>query len=63
MALVHGGASFRIFCPSVYHFLCGRSASDIIALIDEVPNPDTRAVLKDVIIIYKFEKAILHIFF
>lgn len=45
MALVHGGGSFRLFCPSVYKFLSGMKAHDLIAGISEVPDACVRAFL------------------
>ncbi len=48
MSLVHGGASFKIFSPCVYNFLCGMDAADLIADIDEVPNSDVRDTLNKV---------------
>ena len=48
MSLVHGGASFRVFCPTVYRFLSGKSAADLIASISEVEDADVREVLKKV---------------
>ena len=48
MSLVHGGASFRVFCPTVYRFLSGTSAADLIASISEVEDADVREVLKKV---------------
>ena len=48
MSLVHGGASFRVFCPTVVRFLSGRSAADLIASIDEVDDQDVRDILRKV---------------
>lgn len=52
MALAHQGASFRIFCPTVYRFLSGNNASDLIASINEIPDVKVQAVLKEVQITY-----------
>lgn len=48
MSLVHGGASFRVFCPTGFHFLSGKSAADLIANISEVEDADVREVLRKV---------------
>lgn len=48
MSLVHRGAAFRIFCPTVFSFLSGKSAADLIASITEVPDPAIRELLKQV---------------
>ena len=48
MSLVHRGASFRLFSPCVYNFLCGMDAADLIAGIEEVPECSVREVLKQV---------------
>ena len=48
MALVHEGASFRLFSPCVYNYLSGMDASDLIASIEEVPEQSDRALLKQV---------------
>ena len=49
MALVHGGASFKLFSPSIYNFMCGMDASNLIAGVDEVPQCDVRETYKKVI--------------
>ena len=49
MSLVHGGASFKLFSPSIYNFMCGWEASYLIVGIDEVPNSQIREFLKKVI--------------
>ena len=46
MSLVHVEASFRVFCPTVFRFLSGESAADLIASISEVD--DVREDLKKV---------------
>ena len=51
MSLVNGGASFRLFSPCVYNFLCGMDAADLIAGIDEVADSGIRETLKQVRII------------
>ena len=48
MALVHGGASFRIFSETVYQFISGKDAADLIAAIEEVPDAQTRHFLYQV---------------
>ena len=48
MSLVNGGASFKLFSPCVYNFLCGMDAADLIAGIDEVPDYGVRETLKQV---------------
>ena len=48
MSLVHGGAAFRIFSPTVFRFLSGTDAADLIASIDEVPDPAIRIILNQV---------------
>ena len=48
MSLVHGGAAFRIFGPTVFRFLSGKNAADLIAGISEVPDPTIRESLKQV---------------
>lgn len=48
MSLVHGGAAFRIFSPTVLRFLSGKNAADLIASISEVPDAGVREILKQV---------------
>ena len=48
MSLVHGGAAFKLFSPTVYNFLSGSNAADLIAGISEVPDLCVREVLKQV---------------
>ena len=48
MSLVHGGGAFRLFSPTVFRFLCGMNAADLIAGVDEVPDSSIREVLKQV---------------
>ncbi len=48
MSLVHGGASFRIFNETVYRFMCGNDAADLIACVSEVPDIGIRSILKQV---------------
>ena len=52
MSLVHGGATFRLFSPCVYNFMCGMDAADLIAGIDEVPQEDIVQILKQVSMAY-----------
>ena len=49
MTLVHGGARFNLFCPSIYHFMSGIKAVDLIPTIEEVPDHSTREVLNQVL--------------
>ena len=49
MSLVHGGASFKLFSLSIYNFMCGWEASNLIVGIDEVPQCDIREILNKVI--------------
>lgn len=42
MSLVHGGTAFRLFSPTVFNFLSGLNAADLIAGISEVPDPSIR---------------------
>ena len=46
MSLVHGGAAFRLFGPTVFNYLCGLNAADVIAGISEVPDPLVRESLQ-----------------
>lgn len=48
MSFVNEGASFRLFSPCVYNFMCGMDAADLIAEIDEVPDSRVRKTLKQV---------------
>ena len=48
MALVNGGASFRIFSETVYRFMCGVNAADLIATVEEVPDAQTRHFLNHI---------------
>ena len=48
MCLSQGGAPVRLFCPSVFAFLCGMKPSDIVPQIDEVPDRKVRDTLKEV---------------
>ena len=48
MALVNRGASFRIFIETVYRFMCGVNAADLIATVEEVPDAQTRHFLNQV---------------
>lgn len=49
MALVHGGGSLRLFCPSVFSYLCGMNPTDIIVELNEVADISVRNVLQKVI--------------
>ena len=44
MSLAHGGAAFRVFGPTVFNFLSGMKAADLLCSIDEVPDLATREV-------------------
>ena len=48
MALVHGGGSFLVFCPTVFKYLHGIEPSHLIASIDEVPDQSVRDTLQEV---------------
>lgn len=48
MALVHGGGSFLLFCPTVFKYLHGIEASNLIATIEEVPGQSVREALLEV---------------
>lgn len=50
MALVHGGGALRLFCPSVFHYLCGMNPTEIIVSLDEISDEFINGVLKKVII-------------
>ena len=46
MALVHGGSGLNMFCSTIFRFLCGTSAANLIASIAEVPEADVRETLQ-----------------
>ena len=48
MSLVHGGAALRIFSPTVFRFMSGKNAADLIASISEVPSAGVREILQQV---------------
>lgn len=48
MALVHGGGSFLLFCPTVFKYLHGIEAPNLIATIEEVPGQSVREALLEV---------------
>ena len=48
MSLVHGGAFFGIFGPTVFRCMTGKNPADLIAGINEVPDPHTREILQQV---------------
>ena len=48
MSLVHGGAAFRVFSPTVFRFLSGKNPADLIPSISDVPDPAVRDILKQV---------------
>lgn len=52
MALVQGGGALRLFCPSVFHFLCGMSPTEIVVGLDEISEESTKAILEEVRLIY-----------
>ena len=54
MALVHGGGSFALFCPTVFEYLHGVEPSHLIANIDEVPDQSVRDTLQDVSYMWSF---------
>ena len=48
MALVHGSGALWLFSPSVFSYMCGMSASDIIVDTKEVSDTSVTAVLEKV---------------
>lgn len=48
MALVHGGGAMNILCPSVFNFLTGMLPSDLIVSVNEIPDTNTKEVLRKV---------------
>lgn len=52
MALVHGGGGANILCKSVYMYLSGMSAADIIVKIEEVDDCETQELLRKVSKLY-----------
>ena len=52
MAFVHRGGALRLFSPSVFSYMCGMSASDIIVDTNEVSDPLVKAVLEKVLLLY-----------
>lgn len=51
MAFVHGGSSMNIFCPSVYHFLCGMKPANIIVSSNEVAEVEIKQFLDKVFLL------------
>ena len=48
MALRQGGGALRLFCPSVFHYLCGMSPTEIIVGLNEVSDTSVKSVLEKV---------------
>ena len=48
MALVQGAGGANIFCESVYTYISGMSAADIIVKIDEVNDESLKELLQKV---------------
>ena len=48
MALRQGGGALRLFCPSVFHYLCGMSPTEIIVGLNEVSDISVKSVLEKV---------------
>ena len=48
MALVQGGGGANIFCKSVYTYLSGMSAADILVKISEVGDFEVEELLQKV---------------
>ena len=49
MSFVQGGCGFQVLCPSVYRYLCGMSAAEIIVSVEEVSNPETLQLIEKVL--------------
>ena len=48
MSLVQGGSGLHVLNSTVYSYLSGTELSNIIAIVDDVPDPEVREVLKKV---------------
>ena len=48
MALVHGGGALQLLSPSVFNYMCGMNASDIIVELKEISDPFVRNILEKV---------------
>ena len=59
MGLIHGGGPMRLFCSSVFNFLCGINPTDIIASTDEVSDIDVREFLQEVGVL-KFHNYVIY---
>lgn len=62
MSLVHGGGAFRIFGSTVFHYLSGKKAAELIANIDEVPDAGTREILRQVCTIIYLCHSVVHVY-
>ena len=51
MSFVHGGGSFCLFSNTVYNFLCGRDAAELLPSIEEVADMTIKDFLYKVTII------------
>lgn len=51
MCLVQGGTAIRLFCPSVFSFLCGMNPSDIVPQIEEIPDRKVQDIMNEVNIV------------
>ena len=54
MALVHGGSGLNMFSTTIFRFVCGTSAANLIASIAEVPESHVRDTLQQVIVVITF---------
>ena len=48
MALVYGGGAYQLFCPTIFKYLHGIEAYQLIATIREVPDQSVRDTLLEV---------------
>ncbi len=48
MAVGHGIAGFHILSPPVYSYISGKSVTDIVVCVDELPEGDVHTFLKKV---------------
>ena len=51
MALVHGGAGFQLFSPTVFKYLSGSDPSSLVATIEEIGDQEVREILLKVSVI------------
>ena len=45
MSIIHGGASFSLFSPTVFNFLCGQDPAKLQPKIEEVADAATKDFL------------------